>query len=80
LSAVPSSLPARYLEKKTRLFSIFFTPPPVPVFPGLPEVDPTIDNNKRPGFKKIGLIETFSRVYPKKASTRRVNRKIADST
>jgi len=29
---------------------------------------------------KIGLIETFSRVYPKKASTRRVNKKIADST
>ena len=26
------------------------------------------------------MIETVSRVYPKKASTRRVNRKIADST
>jgi len=30
--------------------------------------------------KKLGLIKTVSRVYPKKASTRRVNRKIADST
>jgi len=30
--------------------------------------------------KKNGLIVTFSRIYPKKASTRRVNRKIADST
>jgi len=39
-----------------------------------------IDKNKRPGFEKIGLIKTFSRVYPKRSSTRRVNRKIADST
>jgi len=30
--------------------------------------------------KTIGSIKTFSRVYPKKASTRRVNRKIAEST
>jgi len=62
-----TSLAARYLEKKTHLFFYFFAPPPpVPVSPGLPEDDPTIDKNKRPGFKKIGLIETFSRVYPKK--------------
>jgi len=38
-----------------------------------------MDQNKHPGLK-IWLIETFSRVYPKIASTRRVNRKIADST
>jgi len=30
--------------------------------------------------KKIGLIKTVSRVNPKKASTCRVSRKIADST
>jgi len=59
-------LAARYLEKKTRLFFDFFHPPPVPVSPGLPEDDPTIDKNKRPGFEKIELIEHFSRVYPKK--------------
>jgi len=40
--------------------------PRLPVFPGLPEADPTIDKNKRSGYKKIGLIETYSRVYPKK--------------
>jgi len=35
----------------------------VPVSPDLPEVHPTIDQNKRPEEK--GLLETFSRVYPK---------------
>jgi len=65
-------------KENTPIFR-FFSRPPVPVSPGLPEDDPTIDKNKRPGLK-IGLIETFSRVYPKKACTRRVNRKIADST
>ena len=44
-----SSLAARYLENKTRLFFYFFRAPPLPVSPGLPEVDPTIDQNKRPG-------------------------------
>jgi len=29
----------------------FFSRPPVPVSPGLPEDDPTIDKNKRPGYK-----------------------------
>jgi len=28
---------------------IFFAPPPLPVSPGFPEVDPTIDKNKRSG-------------------------------
>ena len=32
----------------------FLHPPPLPVSPGSPEVDPTIDKNKRPGFKKLG--------------------------
>jgi len=32
----------------------FFARPPVPVSPGLPEDDPTIDENKRPGLKKLG--------------------------
>jgi len=45
------SLAARYLEKKTRLFFDFLRPP-VPVSPGLPEDDPTIDKNKRAGLKK----------------------------
>jgi len=54
-------------KKKLTYFFIFLRPPPpFPFPPGLPEDDPTIDKNKRPGFKKIGLIETFSRVYPKK--------------
>jgi len=49
-------------KRKLAYFSIFF----VPVSPGLPKDDPTIDKNKRPGLEKIGLIEIFSRVYPKK--------------
>jgi len=32
----------------------FFCTPPLPVSPGSPEVDPTIEKNKRPGFKKMG--------------------------
>jgi len=69
-----SVVAARYLEKKTRRFFDCFRAPPLPVSPGSPEVDPTIDQNKR-RIKKIGLIETVSRVPHKKASTRRVNRK-----
>jgi len=73
-----TSLAARCLEKKTRrFFLIFFSRSPLPVSPGSPEVVPMIDQN-RPLQNKIGLIKTFSRVC--KASTRRVNRKIADST
>jgi len=48
-------------------FCFFFPPPPpLPVSPGSPEVDPMIDQNRRSGLRKIGLIKTFSRVYPKK--------------
>jgi len=59
---------------------MYFAPPPLPVSPGSPEADPMIDQNRRSEKKRIGLIKTFSRVYPKKASTRRVNKKIANST
>jgi len=74
----------RWLQDTTKrnlaYFSIFFTPPPVPVTPGLPEDDPTIDENKRPGFKKLGWLKLLAGFTRKKASTRRVNRKTADST
>jgi len=59
----------RWLQdtSKRKLADFCFVPaPPLPVSPGLPEADPTIVKNKRSGYKKIGLIETFSRVYPKK--------------
>jgi len=58
----------------------FFWRSPVPVSPGLPEVHPTIDQNKRPGEKKSGWLKSLAGLTRKKASTRRVNRKIADST
>jgi len=74
------SLAARYLEKTTRLFFFVFLRPPVPVSSGLPEDDPTIDQNKRSGLKKLGWLQLLAGFTRKKASTRRVNRKIADST
>jgi len=43
------SLAARYLEKKTRRFFVFVATPPRSCFPGFTRVDPTIDQNKRPG-------------------------------
>jgi len=36
-------------KRKLADFLIVFVPPPLPVSPGSPEVDPTIDQNKRPG-------------------------------
>jgi len=42
------SLAARYLEKKTRRCLIFFASP-LPVSPGRPDVDPTMDQNRRSG-------------------------------
>ena len=45
---------------------LFFSHPPLLVSPGSPEVDPMIDQNRRSGEKKMGLIKTFSRVYPEK--------------
>ena len=49
-SKVIKSLAARYLEKKTRrFFYIFFAPPPLPVSPCSPEVDPMIDQHRRSG-------------------------------
>jgi len=47
------------------MFRFFSRPPPLPVSPGLPEVDPMIEKTSAPD-KKIGLSKTFSRVYPKK--------------
>jgi len=44
-----SLLAARYLEKKTRRFFDLFCAPPRFCFPGFTRVDPTIDQNKRPG-------------------------------
>jgi len=46
------------------MFRLFLRPP-LPVSPGLPEVDPTWIKTSVPD-KKNGLIETFGRVYPKK--------------
>ena len=57
-----------------------FSRPPVPVSPGSPEVDPTIDKNKRPEFKELCWLKLIAGFTPKKASTRRVNRKIANFT
>jgi len=54
--------------------------PPLPVSPGLPEVDPTIDKIKCSGYKKLSLLKLLAGFTRKKASTRRVNRKFADST
>jgi len=61
------SLAARFLEKKTRIF-LFFSCPPVPVSPGLPEDDPTIDKNKRPGFNWVDC--TFEPGLPEKRQAR----------
>ena len=36
-------------KRKLADFCLFCAPPPVPVSPGLPEVDPTIAKNKRSG-------------------------------
>jgi len=47
VSAEGALLAARYLEKKARQFSDFCAPPPLPVSPGSPEVDPMIDQNRR---------------------------------
>jgi len=74
------SLTARYLEKTTRRYFDFFAPPPLPVSPGSPEVDPTIDQNKCPEKRKLGWLTLSAGFTRKKGSTRRVNRKIADST
>jgi len=54
-------------KENSPIFFIFFAPP-VPVSPGLPEDDPTIDKKQAPRIKTIGLIETFSRVCPKKGN------------
>jgi len=53
-------------SKRTRRFFLFFRAPPLPVSPGSPEADPMIDQKQALRIKKIGLITTFSRVYPKK--------------
>jgi len=47
-----SSLAAKYLENKNSTMFRCFLTPPLPVSPGLPEVDLTIDKNKRFGYKK----------------------------
>jgi len=36
-------------KRKLADILILFAPPPLPVSPGSPEVDPTMDQNKRPG-------------------------------
>jgi len=59
-------------KRKLSDFFIFFAPP---LF-----LFPTMDQNTRSGWKKIGFIETLAGLTRKKASTRRVNRKITDST
>jgi len=59
---------------------LFFGRPPLPVSPGYPEVDPTMDQNRRSGLKQSGWLKHLAGFTRKKASTRRVNRKIANST
>ena len=60
-----TSLAARYIEKKTRRFFDFFAPPPF-LFPRVyPRLTRRLIKRSAPD-KKIGLIETFRRVYPKK--------------
>jgi len=76
----PPSLAARYLEKKTRRFFDLFCAPPRSCFPGFTRVDPTIDQTKRSGLKKSGWLKLLAGFTRKRASTRRVKRKIADST
>jgi len=48
------SFAVRYLEKKTRrFFFFFFSPRSLPVSPGQPEVDPTIDQNTRSEYNRV---------------------------
>ena len=89
--AVPSLSPRgrgydsrRWLQdtSKRKLADVFiiFTPPPLPVSSGSPEADPMTDQNRRSELKKSGWLKLLAGFTRKKASTRRVNKKIADST
>ena len=54
-------------KRKLADFLIYFRPHPLPVSPGSPEVELTMDKKtSAPKKQKIGLIETLSRVSPKK--------------
>jgi len=64
-SSYAPSLAARCLEKKTRRFVDFFAPPPS-CFPGFTRGWPDDWSKQALRIKTIGLIKTFSRVYPKK--------------
>ena len=67
LNPEPPSLTARYLEKKTRRYFDFFAPPSPFLFPRVPpRFTRRLIKTSAPDEKKIGLIQTFSRVYPKK--------------
>jgi len=52
-------------NRKLADFFIFWPPPPS-CFPGLPRGGPDDGSKQALRIKTIGLIETFSRVYPKK--------------
>jgi len=39
-------------QENSPIFLFFFAPPPLPVSPGSPEVDPMIDQNRRSRIKK----------------------------
>jgi len=67
-------------KENSPIFLLFSCPPPLPVSPGSPEVDPTIDQNKALDKKNRVDWKLLAGLTRKKASTRRVNRKIADST
>jgi len=66
-------------RKENSPIFVFLRPFPS-CFPGFTRGWPDDWSKQALQIKKIGLIKTFSRVYPKKASTRRVNKKIADFT
>ena len=70
----------RLQDASKRKLADFFFSLPLPVSSGWPEVDPTIDQNRRSGLKKSGWLKLLAGLTPKKGNTRRVNRKIADST
>jgi len=64
------------LKRKLADFYFFRAHPlPAPRVSGFIRGRPEDGSKQAPRIKKIGLTETFSRVYPKKASTRRVNKK-----
>jgi len=79
LGVVETSLAARYLEKKSRLVFDFFHAPPF-LFPRIyPRMTRRLIKTSAPDLK-LGWLKLLAGFTRKKASTRLVNKKIADST